>query len=564
MTKRVDLVQLGAGPPKRTAAQGETWTLASPDPQSLSSLAAQIFAAGGGQAPAAVLFWDPLLEEPDPETLQQLLRTPCDLWHAGLRLGTGGQPKIIDFVSPTWMLNRDPDPDIEATSWRISLRACLVRSRVITQFGFIRSTFETLEAAALEWGHRCITKGVLTRHYPDLLSHKERQPPVRLPFEDQLRFSYYRFGKKWSAWALVRALLTGEIGFLAGLRAWRSLAGDAHVDESPPFRWRKPPLSHPADVRPITNTSPAGPRVSVLIPTLDRYPYLETLLTQLGHQSIPPCEIIVVDQTPEGLRRPGVYAKFGHLPVNVIYQDVAGQCTARNEGLLKAQGDYVLFIDDDDEISDDLIHLHLASLKAFSNNVSCGVADEMGAGELPENFTYLRASDVFPTNNSLVRMSVLRKSGLFDLAYEHGPRADGDLGTRVYLSGELMILDPSISVIHHHAPRGGLRRHRARVVTYASSRQRLSHRSLPSVTELYLARRFFSRRQVREKKWLAVLGTFSISGSMVRKIGKVIWSALLLPDTLWKIHARSQQAREMFELFPVIPVLPLSKDEQRN
>ena len=106
--------------------------------------------------------------------------------------------------------------------------------------------------------------------------------------------------------------------------------------------------------------------------------------------------------------------------------------------------------------------------------------------------------DVFPTNNTLARREALERSGLFDLAYDHGARADGDLGMRVYLSGSVMMLEPAISVLHHHAPRGGLRAHGARVVTYASSRRRITHRHLPEVTEIYRSLRYFSERQVRE------------------------------------------------------------------
>ena len=61
-----------------------------------------------------------------------------------------------------------------------------------------------------------------------------------------------------------------------------------------------------------------------------------------------------------------------------------------------------------------------------------------------------------------------------------------------------MMLEPAISVLHHHAPRGGLRAHGARVVTYASSRRRITHRHLPEVTEVYRSLRYFSPVQVHE------------------------------------------------------------------
>ena len=66
------------------------------------------------------------------------------------------------------------------------------------------------------------------------------------------------------------------------------------------------------------------------------------------------------------------------------------------------------------------------------------------------------------------------------------------------MAGHLMVLNPEIRVLHRHAPSGGLRTHGARVITYASSRNRLTHRHLPSPTELYLGQRYFSPRHPGE------------------------------------------------------------------
>ncbi len=150
------------------------------------------------------------------------------------------------------------------------------------------------------------------------------------------------------------------------------------------------------------------------------------------------------------------------------------------------------------------------------------------------------------------RISLI-KSGLFDLAYEHGPRADGDLGMRLYLGGARMLLDPEIRVLHHHAPRGGLRAHNARRITYASSRRSLLQRNLPSVTELYLVRRYFSPRQAHEQLWLSVLGTFSLHGSRPKQIIKILVSGLCLPHTLWQLWRRVSQAQHMLQRYPQIP-----------
>jgi glycosyltransferase involved in cell wall biosynthesis len=239
----------------------------------------------------------------------------------------------------------------------------------------------------------------------------------------------------------------------------------------------------------------------------------------------------------------------------MLFQDQPGQCSARNVGLENATGTHILFLDDDDEIEPDLIERHLRTLQEFQADVSCGVADEDGAGPLPTHFTYLRTSDVFPTNNALLQREALCASGLFDLAYDRGRNEDGDLGMRLYLSGSHMILNPEISVIHHHAPVGGLRTHKQRTITYASSRRRLRHRTIPSVSELYQFMRYFTPEQVREMLWIEVLGTFSLRGPTWKRILKVIVALFCLPHTLWRIKNNHRQASRMMKKFPRIPSL---------
>jgi glycosyltransferase involved in cell wall biosynthesis len=547
----------------------------------------------GSSDSAAVLFWDASLEPPNPVILQQRIASPLDGWHAGLRLGLGGLPGILDFISPTWMLSRDPPPDVEVTSWRLSLRACLVKMEALRQLGGPRPEFQTLSAAGLEMGHRWIRSGAFLRHVPLLLDDKATGPQdyethsgqkrgrrsiinsqrgrnPSLPFEDELRFAYYCYGRKWAGWALFRALAIKYVSLPTALRAWRKVLSTSRPPKPVPFRSqisaRRPPPSA-ASCGPVVSSPevsrPANARVTVLIPTLNRYSYLQTLLEQLRRQTVPPLEIIIVDQTPADRRPSGLYETFRDLPLNVIHQAEPRQCTSRNAGLQASRGDFILFLDDDDEIPADLIETHLHTLAEFGAEVSCGVAEELGAGSLPPDFRFLRASDVFPTNNTLIQRAVLRRSGLFDLAYNRRARADGDLGMRLYLAGATMMLNPAISVLHHHAPAGGLRTHRARTVTYALSRGRVFCRALASVSEFYLARRYFSPEQVRELYWQSILGSFSLHGSLPKRAAKFFAGALLLPATLWQLRSRMAQATDLAVQFPQIPDLARSVTPDR-
>lgn len=493
---------------------------------------------------AALLFWDPALGPPDPQRIARALERPGDVWHAGLALGLGGLPQLLDCVHPTWMLHRDPPAAIEATSWRLSLRACLARREVVARLGGPRRGYRTLAGASLELGHRWLLRGALPRHLPWLFDDGVEAGAVELPLEDELRFLNHRFGDRWLRWGVLRGVASGSVRPTAAWKAHRRVRREPRLPDPPPLR---------NDVEGGGDGS--GARVTVLVPTLDRYRELSRLLDQLARQTVAPLEVVVVDQTPPSRRRGDLAADHPELPLRLLHRDTPGQCSSRNAGLAAARGELVLFLDDDDEVPPDLVARHLATLERFAADVSVGIADEVGAGR-PEEV--LRAADTFPTNNALVRRSALERSGLFDLAYERGERADADLGMRLYLGGALMVLDPANVVLHHRAPAGGLRSHGARRVTYAASRRRLLVRHLPSATELYFAKRYFTPRQVRERLWLAAGGTLALRGGAFRRWLKVKLGLLLLPHSLWRLRRAARQAERMLGDYPRIPPAPSS------
>lgn len=483
---------------------------------------------------------------PSEEILGNLIKSKDDVFHAGLLLGLGGKPDFLNFVSPTWMLNRDPDPDIEATSWRLSLRACLIRTEVLRQLGGPLAGFDDLDAAGLELGLRYIRHGVFMRHCPQLVQHNRVNHNPPMTHTDQFRIIAASYGKKWLYWAGMRAILNKRVGIydvINGINRAKNF-----VRQTPAQPYRRPESA--------TGDFIIPPNVTVLIPTINRYPYLKTVLAQLRSQTIKPSEILIIDQTPLNNRDDHLREEFQDLPIQWIDLETAGQCRSRNQGLLTAQGDYILFIDDDDEIPADLIEKHLRNLQNNRSNVSNGVAFEKGMPRLPFDFTFTQVSSVFPTNNSLIKKIILTKTGLFDLAYDRGQRADHDLGMRIYLTGEKMVLNPGISVIHHHAPQGGLREHKARVITRTASRKSIWLRVVPSISDIYLAKRYYSENQVKEMLWISILGTFSHDGTINKKILKIIISSFSLPQTLWKLRGNVKMAKKLLGEYPQIPLLP--------
>lgn len=488
----------------------------------------------------AVLILDDAFPLPAGGLIERFLDGPADVWHAGLALGLEGQPAMLDHVDPLSMFSARLDPTIEATSWRLSMRALLVRTAVLDQLGGLDPAFGTLTGAGLDAGFRWIRGGALMRHVPSLVpaSARSDSPPSA---RDGLRLVAKHKGRLWAGWAVQRSVVCGET------RVREAVALTAQA-----LRGERAPLPHYRTPRPVVDPTGRDRAVSVIVPTVDRYPYLVPLLHQLAAQTVAPHEVIVVDQTSLDHRRSDLAEIEPDLPVTVLEIARPGQSTARNAALQHATGELVVFLDDDLDISPTLLADHLDRLIDGVDAVSGGV-DDATAGPPPEGFRHRRAGDVFPAGNSIVRRSALGGSGLFDLAFDHGARADHDIGTRLHLSGAVLVYDPDVEVYHHHAPVGGLRTHGARKITRASARRSLTQRQIPAATELYLGLRYFSDPQRRDARRITILSTMSCDGPIRRRLARAVVQAALLPSTLRRLNRADAEAQAMFDARQPVP-----------
>lgn len=93
------------------------------------------------------------------------------------------------------------------------------------------------------------------------------------------------------------------------------------------------------------------PLVSVVIPTRNRSHWLKDALESVFQQTYHATDIIVVDDASTDNTR-GILSNLGkmHANLRVIYNEVAqGPCPSRNKGIQAAQGEFITFLDDDDE-----------------------------------------------------------------------------------------------------------------------------------------------------------------------------------------------------------------------
>ncbi|HYL04824.1 MAG TPA: glycosyltransferase family A protein [Thermoanaerobaculia bacterium] len=103
----------------------------------------------------------------------------------------------------------------------------------------------------------------------------------------------------------------------------------------------------------------SSPRISAIVPVYNGRRFLRSALDSVFGQSLPPCELILVDDgsTDGSLDEVASLAPSG-LPVRVLRQANCGQSSARNVAARCAGGEYLAFLDQDDLWHPD----HLAAL----------------------------------------------------------------------------------------------------------------------------------------------------------------------------------------------------------
>jgi glycosyltransferase involved in cell wall biosynthesis len=177
----------------------------------------------------------------------------------------------------------------------------------------------------------------------------------------------------------------------------------------------------------------ARAQVSAIVPVFNGERYLEEALRSAVDQSLPPFEVIVVDDgsTDSSV---DIAESFGG-PVRCIRQANAGVAGARNRGLQAATGEFIAFLDQDDLWPQRKLENQVATLRA---NPDVGVVSgriRVFGGPIPGRAWTGRgdrASEIADSLNlgcSLIRRSVFDQIGL--LREDVGTADDMEWLTRV-------------------------------------------------------------------------------------------------------------------------------------
>jgi|SRR5271157_980700 len=212
------------------------------------------------------------------------------------------------------------------------------------------------------------------------------------------------------------------------------------------------------------------PRVSVIVPLFDKERTVEASLRSATEQTFPALEILVVDDGSHD-SGPALVRAFPDPRVRLIRQDNAGPGAARNRGIAEAKGEYLAFLDADDEWMPDYLARAVKHLDADPTLAAVTFAWLDQPGAIPSAPVFQRrglAGGIQPVSPSLApsllvamvifmwpvstvaRAEVVRRFGGF---YEKGVRygEDGHLWIKVLLNAPVRFVMEAAAHYNHGA-----------------------------------------------------------------------------------------------------------------
>lgn len=212
-------------------------------------------------------------------------------------------------------------------------------------------------------------------------------------------------------------------------------------------------------------TDHVPPFISVIVPTYDASVLLSAVLASLGTQLYPQerAEIIVIDDGSPDRSEAALRQYQGSLPLKPILLEAhEGRARARNAGIRAAEGDLVVFLDDDMTVSADFLSAHAQFHTDHPDEVAIGDI-RFGSQIVPSAITrYIESRGAqrfadgaslpfkcFVTGNSSLERARLLNVGLFDERFEAYGGEDLELGFRLHGAGARFRLCAAAGSLHH-------------------------------------------------------------------------------------------------------------------
>ena len=220
------------------------------------------------------------------------------------------------------------------------------------------------------------------------------------------------------------------------------------------------------------------PTLSIIIPTFNRARFVVATVAQVLRQSFTDLELWVIDQSREEqsavIRE--FFATLADEPrVHYLRLSAPGVANARNEGIVRATGRIIMFLDDDVILlSDTFLQAHIdayddpriggvtgRTVERVNRENSRRTANRITrSGRTLVNLSGLSRCTIHSLKgaNMSVRAEAIRDMGGFDRNYTGTALLEeADFSERILRRGWQFVFEPRAELLHLSAPAGGVR-----------------------------------------------------------------------------------------------------------
>ena len=194
--------------------------------------------------------------------------------------------------------------------------------------------------------------------------------------------------------------------------------------------------------------------VSIIVPVYNVQDYVERCLKSLARQSYANIEMIIVDDgSTDGSRRICDDFATGEGRAKVYHKTNGGLSEARNFGIKKARGEYVLLVDSDDYVEKDFVAKLLSVIKDSSADIAvCGFNNEIPRSSVISGKEATKKLLIKQENIEIVAWNKIYNKNLFtknEIWYPVGMKHEDALTTYKLLSKAERVVYLNKSLYHY-------------------------------------------------------------------------------------------------------------------
>ena len=202
------------------------------------------------------------------------------------------------------------------------------------------------------------------------------------------------------------------------------------------------------------------PLVSFIVATFNRANTIKRALLSALNQCYDNTELIVVNDGSTDNTSSALHDLVAANKIRYFEQRHMGRSAARNTGLNLARGEFIAFLDDDDELEPDFadVLIRIIQKDAKLDLVFCNCyREEGGEKSIMSDFTALAASNVFYKlllGNFIPNMCLLyRKKSITNILFNHGQEFNEDYSylMKIISTDNVDFIDRPLATYHMHA-----------------------------------------------------------------------------------------------------------------